>query len=158
MKFYKTTVQWMIVLGFLAFATDVRAADEANISKDGVAIHGYDPVAYFKQSKPVKGSGGYTASHNGVTYQFSSAANQELFESDPDKYAPAYGGWCSYGVRVGRKFDIDPKAWKIVDDRLYLQLDLGTQKVWDKDLKKNIDIADRLWPQIKSTPAKALGQ
>ena len=77
---------------------------------------------------------------------------------NPEKYAPAYGGWCSYGVRVGKKLNIDPNAWKIIDGRLYMQLDLGTQKVWYKDWMKNIEIADRLWPSIQSTPADALGK
>jgi len=140
------------------FATTAFAADEANTGGDGVAIHGYDPVAYFDPGKPVKGSATFTARHLDITYWFSSAENLATFNSNPVKYAPAYGGWCSYGVRVGKKFDIDPAAFKVVNGRLFMQLDLGTQMVWRKDLQKNIEIADRLWPRIASVPAKLLGE
>jgi YHS domain-containing protein len=146
------------VFTFGLTAATAFAADEANLNRQGVAIHGYDPVAYFDDARPVRGSESLSARHNGVAYRFSSQENLQKFTANPDKFAPAYGGWCSYGVRVGKKFDIDPNAWKIEGGRLFLQLDLGTQKVWDKDRIKNIEIADRLWPNIQSTSAEALGK
>jgi len=142
----------------LCISFGATADDEVNVGPDGVAIHGYDVVAYFDPGKAVKGKKAFSARHFGVTYRFSSAETLATFMKNPDKYLPAYGGWCSYGVRVGKKFDIDPSAWKIVDERLFLQLDHGTQKVWKNDLAKNIEIADRLWPKIQSTSAAALGQ
>ncbi len=145
-------------LAFMLFAGAAFAADEINVGPDGVAIHGYDPVAYFDPGYPKRGSESLSAPHNGAVYRFSSQESLRTFIRDPEKYVPAYGGWCSYGVRVGKKFDVDPNAWKIVDGRLYLQLDLGTQKVWYEDWMKNIEIADRLWPKISSTPAKILGE
>ena len=142
----------------LCLSFGAAADDEANIGPDSVAVHGYDVVAYFDPGKPVRGKQAFTARHFGVTYWFSSAENLATFTKNPDMYVPAYGGWCSYGVRVGKKFDIDPNAFKVVDGRLFMQLDFGTQKVWKRDLDKNIEIADRLWPKIQSTSAEVLGK
>lgn len=158
MSIYKSLGVLAVSIALVMFATSVRAADEANVNIDGVAIHGYDPVAYFDPGAPIKGKKKFSARHFGVTYWFASAENLATFLENPGMYIPAYGGWCSYGVRVGRKFDIDPNAFRVVDDRLFLQLDLGTQKVWKDDIRKNIEIADRLWPKIEATPAKVLGK
>lgn len=147
-----------IVLVFsVVTATGVSASEELNVNSDGVVIEGYDPVAYFLDNKSVKGKVSITAEFEGGTYLFANQKNKETFEASPAAYAPAYGGWCSYGVRVGKKFRVDPHAWQIVDNRLFLQLDQGTQKVWLKDQAKNIEIADRLWPNIRPLPADALG-
>lgn len=135
----------------------VQAAEELNVNADGAVIDGYDPVAYFLDKKAVKGKPSISVRFDGGTYFFANERNRETFEASPASYAPAYGGWCSYGVRVGKKFRIDPDAWKIVDNRLFMQLDQGTQKVWLKDQAKNIEIADRLWPRIRPLPADALG-
>lgn len=134
-----------------------HASEEFNANEDGIVIEGYDPVAYFLDQKAVKGKRSIAFEYKGATYLFANDDNRQTFETSPDVYVPAYGGWCSYGVRVGKKFKIDPNAWKIVDNRLFLQLDQGTQKVWLKDNEKNIEIADRLWPSLKSMPADALG-
>lgn len=134
-----------------------HASEEFNANEDGIVIEGYDPVAYFLDQKAVKGKNSISFDFMGATYLFASDENRQTFVASPEAYAPAYGGWCSYGVRVGKKFKIDPNAWKIVDNRLFLQLDQGTQKVWLKDQQKNIEIADRLWPNLKSMPADALG-
>lgn len=133
-----------------------QAADEMNVDGKGIMVKGYDVVAYFSEGVPVRGMPDYTADHDGGTYLFSSAENQKLFVADPSRYAPAYGGFCSYGVRVGKKFEIDPHAWKIVGDRLFLQLDRGTHKLWLEDMEKNISISDRIWPSIQTTPRKML--
>lgn len=139
-------------------STDARALDEINAGIKGYAIHGYDPVAYHRAGLPTKGLESFRATRDGVTYLFATAENRDAFVADPETYEPAYGGWCSYGVRVGRKFDIDPNAFRIVDGRLYLQLDMGTQKVWAEDTIRNIAIADRIWPSIRSIPAAQLGE
>lgn len=147
---------WAVALAL--YSSAVFAADEVNVGTAGIALHGYDPVTYFDPGQPARGSKSLSAGHDGAVYLFATRDNLKKFIREPDKYIPAYGGWCSYGVRVGRKFDVDPNAWKISDGKLYLQLDLGTQKVWDKDRLKNIEIADRLWPSILSTPAEILGK
>ncbi len=152
-----------LLIGLVMFSlgafvpTPANAEEENNLNQSGIAIHGYDPVAYFQLGKPTLGDSSFTAQYEGATFTFSTEANQSTFMSNPGHYAPAYGGWCSYGVRVGKKFDVDPNAWKIVDERLYLQLDQGTQLVWEKDLQTNIEVADRLWPNLKSVPVDILG-
>lgn len=133
------------------------ASGENNLGSGGVALHGYDTVAYHTAGKPMKGQARFQVEHGGARYLFVNKANHDAFAADPEKYAPAFGGWCSYGVRVGKKFDIDPHVWKIVNGRLFLQLDPGTQKVWLKDMERNIAIADRIWPSIMAVPAEVLG-
>lgn len=147
---------WGVLLLGLSLGTAGHAAEETNVTTDGVAMHGFDPVAYHRQNRPVKGKDQFAVPHDGATYWFASADNREAFLQAPDSYAPAYGGWCAYGVRVGRKFDTDPEAFRIVNGRLYLYLDLGTQKVWEEDVTRNIAIADRIWPSIQATPAEQL--
>lgn len=112
------------------------------------AALGYDVVAYQAQGGPVRGSGDDLAVYNGETFLFSSGKNRKLFEADPAKYAPAYGGYCAYGVSVGKKFVGDPEVWKIVDGRLYLNLNKDVQKTWQKDIPGNIVKAEEAWPTI----------
>lgn len=144
----------LFALGGPSFA----ASDAANVDAKGIAIHGYDPVGYFTAGNAIMGKPEFTARHFGVTYMFSSIENLKTFTRNPEKYTPSYGGWCAYGVRVGRKFDIDPNSFQIVNGRLFLQLNLGTQKIWNADLEKNIEIADRLWPKIQAIPADVLNK
>ncbi|WNJ99208.1 YHS domain-containing (seleno)protein [Thalassospiraceae bacterium LMO-JJ14] len=158
MSVLRTSRAWVMCLALCLTVVSVQADDEANVTPEGVAIHGYDPVAYFDPGVPVRGNASHSARHFGITYWFSSSENLSKFTQNPEKYTPSYGGWCSYGVRVGKKFDVDPNAFRVVDGRLFLQLDFGTQKLWKQDLAKNIDIADRLWPKIQSASAKALGE
>ena len=156
---FRIFVLFIVLIGVgLSFNHEAAAAEEYNLDQNGTVIHGYDPVAYFTVGTATQGNPRYAAQHDGVTFNFASEENMTTFMSDPAHYAPAYGGWCSYGVRVGKKFNTDPNAWKIVDERLYLQLDQGTQLIWAKDLEKNIEIADRLWPSLKPTPASILGK
>lgn len=140
-----------LALGLLALAPSdrVMAAAELNVGPDSLALKGYDPVAYFLADRPVPGNSRYELRHEGAVYRFATAGNLALFRSDPERFTPEYGGYCSYGVRLGRKFDVDPHAWRIVEGRLFLQLDQGTQVIWLKDLNRNISIADSVWPQIR---------
>ncbi|MGH0031372.1 MAG: YHS domain-containing (seleno)protein, partial [Myxococcota bacterium] len=87
------------------------------------ALQGYDVVSYFQGEKPLPGNGNHVATHDGVTYLFVNEANRSAFQADPERFVPAYGGYCAYGVAVGKKFVGDPNVWEIVDDRLYLNLD-----------------------------------
>jgi len=152
------TVIWALSAFLILFSVTItHAEDETNVDTSGIAIHGYDPVAYFESGKPVRGQPDYASAIGGVTYLFASSENQIAFEKEPTRYRPAYGGWCSYGVRVGRKYDTDPAAWTIVDGRLFLHLDLGTKKVWSIDRAKNIEVADRLWPTIRAASRQSLG-
>ena len=128
-------------------------ADELNTNQQGVMISGFDPVSYFTVGEPQQGSPDFAAEHEGATYWFTSAENLSLFEEDPVRYAPEYGGYCSYGVSIGQKFDVDPQAWSIQNGRLFLQLDPGTRVVWQEDEAENVRIADALWPTIQDLSA-----
>lgn len=112
-------------------------------------ISGYDPVAYFTEGKPERGSGYHVTVVDGVTYVFANAEHRKMFEANPQKYLPAYGGYCAYGMAVGKKFVADPEVWKIVQGKLYLNLDKGIQQKWDKDIPNYIKKADANWIEIK---------
>lgn len=116
----------------------------------GLAVHGFDVVAYFTEGKPVQGDANFAVVHKDATYRFASQANLDAFKADPAKYAPVYGGYCAYGVSVGAKFDGDPRYWKIVDGKLYLNLDAGIQQTWLKDVPGAIKQADANWPKLAS--------
>ena len=120
-----------------------------NYTHSTPGINGYDPVAYFTEGKPVKGYGWNVTEHDGVTYMFANKKNKKLFEADPEMYLPQYGGYCAYGVAVGKKFEIDPEVWKIENGKLYLNLDEGIQKKWNKDIPGYIQKADANWSEIK---------
>lgn len=146
-------------LGLIHAASPALAGPEVNTSTGlivangkpapGLAVHGYDVVAYFTQDKPVKGDARFAAVHGEATYRFSSQANLDAFAANPQKYVPAYGGFCAYGVSVNAKFDGNPENWKIVDGKLYLNLDSNIQQAWLKDVPGNIKKAEAIWPGIK---------
>jgi YHS domain-containing protein len=139
-----------------------ETADEVNVSKGGtlagpgLAAHGFDAVAYFTDGKAEIGSDSYAVAHAGGTYRFTSKAHLDQFKSDPDKYVPAYGGFCAYGAALGKKFDGDPRYWKIVGGKLYLNLNGDIQAEWSKDIPGNIAKADKNWARIHGTPAHRL--
>jgi len=112
-------------------------------------ISGFDPVSYFTDGAPQRGSGYHVADYNGVTYAFASAEHKDLFQANPSKYAPAYGGWCAYGLAVGKKFVADPTVWKIVNGTLYLNLDRDIQSKWKKDIPGYIKTGDANWTEIR---------
>ncbi len=146
----------------LAGSLPALAADEVNVTTGRtaagapLAMHGYDPVAFFTVAKPTEGSASHAVVHEGATYYFASRENQEAFESDPARYAPAYGGFCAFGVSVGKKFDGDPRFWTISGNRLYLNLDEEISKKFKKDVPGSIAKADGQWKQIQHQAAGAL--
>jgi len=117
-------------------------------SPDGVAIRGYDPVAYFRNGGPRLGKPDFTVRHGGATWRFADAENKALFEADPERYLPAYGGFCAYGTSRGYLVKIEPEAWSIVDGRLYLNYDLGVRKTWLARTKTYIARAEGNWPRL----------
>lgn len=123
-------------------------ADPINKDNHGVAIKGYDPVAYFTDSKPVKGSPEFSSSYMGATYQFSSAAHRDEFAKNPEKYAPQYGGYCAYGVSRNHTVSIDPEAWTVVEGKLYLNYSQSVKKTWSTAIPDNIKAADKNWPGL----------
>lgn len=132
------------------------AGVEVNADASGLALHGYDPVAYFELGQPTSGDPALSARHGGATYLFASAAHRDAFAAAPDRYAPQYGGFCALGTAMGKKLDGDPTLWRIVDGRLYLNVNAQAQEVWLRDVPGNIAKADAIWPTIKDRPADAL--
>ena len=114
----------------------------------GGAIRGYDPVAYFIESKPVQGKRAFSHKWKGATWYFASEKNRDLFRATPEKYAPRYGGYCAYAVSQGYIASIVPEAWKIVDGKLYLNFSLGVQQTWEQDIPGYIKSADQKWPRL----------
>jgi YHS domain-containing protein len=141
------------LVSILSFAQDGGALRKKHFNLDGgIAISGYDPVAYFTQNKAVKGKKDMAVYHQGVTYYFSSAANKDLFKSNPSKYEPEYGGWCAYAMgEKGEKVSIDPETFKIVNGKLYLfynRFFTNTLKDWNKNEAELKAKADANWPKI----------
>jgi YHS domain-containing protein len=156
----QTSLIALAVAGLLSTAAPAFAGPEVNTSTGiviadgkpapGLAVHGFDVVAYFTEGKPTKGDAKLAAVHGAATYRFASQSNLAAFNANPDKYVPAYGGFCAYGVSVNAKFDGNPENWKIVDGKLYLNLDSGIQQAWLKDVPGNIKKAEAIWPGIKN--------
>jgi len=126
-----------------------QAAGPVNVNAQGVAVQGYDPVAYFVIGKPVKGVPEFSASWNGATYWFANAAHLQTFQANPARFEPQYGGYCAFGVAQGAKPDIDPQAFSVVDGNLYLNLSPAIQKRWQADIPGYIQKATLNWLTLK---------
>lgn len=134
-------------------AGEQQPRDASKYREPQLAIDGYDPVAYFPEGggKPAKGKKELSLTHRGVTYRFANAANRDAFKASPDKYEPAYGGWCAYAMADDRRVEIDPKAFKITDGRLYLfyrDLFTDTRDPWNKDEAGLTAKADAAWKKF----------
>ena len=127
----------------------INAAQGMTLSGAPLAIHGYDPVAYFTEGRAMLGSAKHTAKHQNAAFRFVSEANKKTFEKSPGRYAPQFGGFCAFGVSVGSKFDGDPQIFKVVDDRLYFNLNPDIRSTWEKDIPGNIVKAENNWTRIK---------
>ena len=151
------SVQTLFLAAMAVFVAGVSTpAFAKDYTHSTPGISGYDLVAYFTDGKPMRGSGYQVSVFEGVTYAFASEEHKEMFEANPEKYVPAYGGYCAYGVAVGKKFVTDPKVWRIVDGTLYLNLDREIQRTWEKDVPGYIKKADVNWSEIKDKAASDL--
>ncbi len=150
MNFTTSRRSLLISLVCLSFAAASCAAGSVNVDKGGLAVHGYDPVAYFTDSKPVKGTAERSYAVDGATYLFANDENLAAFKADPAKYAPQYGGFCAYGVAQGFKPDVDPAAYKVVDGKLYLNLSPDVRSRWVKDIPGYIESANQNWKTLSS--------
>ncbi len=137
-----------LLIVVLLFAGIVLAASPINTDSNGVAMKGYDPVAYFTMDKPVKGNDNFEYEWKDVKWRFSNENHKKLFIEAPEKYAPRYGGYCAYGVAANALFDIKPEAWSIMDGKLYLNKNLDVRDTWKKDIPGNIRKADMNWPGV----------
>ena len=119
-------------------------------SSSGVAVNGYDVVSYFTELKPVKGSKDHSFQWKNAAWYFSSDKNLELFKSDPDKYAPQFGGYCAFGVAEDHTAPTKPDAWTIVDDKLYLNYNIDVRKMWREKQTEYIEQGNKNWPEVLS--------
>ena len=141
----------------LLFSFAAAHADQiSNFTKDGVAIAGADPVAYFTMNKSVIGSADFTTEWNGVAWRFASAENRDAFKAEPAKYAPQFGGYCATGTAFGKKIPIDPAVFKIVGGKLYLNSSKSSQGTFLNDTPGIIMKANDNWSKIENTPADKL--
>lgn len=122
--------------------------------KDGAALRGYDPIAYFTDGKPVKGSSAHRYEYKGSTFYFATAANQQRFARDPAKYAPQFGGFCALGTANGYKVSTQPDAFAVVDGKLYLNHDVKVLERWREDVPGNITKAENNWPEVSKSEQK----
>lgn len=145
----------------LSFAGAAFAGDQY-VDQTGYAASGYDVVAYFglaqnavgsSQPAGVPGNAAYTAEHNGAKFAFSSAENKAAFEANPEKYAPQFDGHCAYGVAKGGKVPGNPNLWRIVDDKLYLNITKNVVGFWEEDIPGNISLAGNNWASLEGESA-----
>lgn len=127
------------------------AADTASMkiyTKDGVAIRGADPVAYFTENAYVQGDAAHAAEWAGEVWHFSSAENKDKFVANPTAYAPEFGGYCAYAAAKGGLADGDPEAWTIHNGKLYLNFNKTVRTIWLEDTDANIALAEANWPEL----------
>lgn len=145
-----------------AFAAPALAADEYNtvpgltVAGAPLGLHGVDPVAFVEIGNRIDGSAKYTAVHEGVAYYFASQDNMNAFKRSPAKYTPAYGGFCAFGVAVGKKFDGDPKYADVNNGKLYVFVNEDVFRSYQKDKAGTIEKAEKNWPKIQSKAAREL--
>ena len=123
--------------------------DPINTSPSELAIEGFDPVAYFTEGKAVMGYSEFRHVWMGAIWQFSNDRYREMFVKHPVNYSPQYGGYCAYGISLGKIFGGDPRLWTIVEGKLYLNLNHEVAEIWTQDIQSYIDKADIQWPKLK---------
>lgn len=139
----------LVVLAILALATAPALAKElVNTDDQGLALEGYDPVAFHIQQAAVMGDGGITSSFRGATYRFASTEHKDLFDTAPEKYVPAYGGFCAMGVAMGQLYRVEINTWQIVDGRLILNKNRDVREMFDGNREANLARADANWPKL----------
>ncbi len=147
-----------------ALFTAPAFAGEQFVDTTGFAVSGYDVVSYFSldqvpvgqsQTAPLPGKADITAEYNGATFAFATEANRDAFAADPAKYAPQYDGHCAYGVSKGGKVPGNPTLWRIVDDKLYLNITKTVVGFWEEDIPGNLDLAENNWVSIEPSPASS---
>ncbi len=141
-------------VAFSGLVFPAPAMGQVIYSAQGYAIRGYDPVAYFTRGQAVKGKSDHQSRYEGAVWLFSTAKNKAVFDANPKKYAPQYGGYCAWAVGQGYTASIDPRAWKIVDHKLYLNYSKSVQDTWSRNTRMNISNGDANWPRIRAALAE----
>ena len=143
-----------LALAAILAASTAAAGERINKDADDLAILGYDTVAYFTDERPVKGSPDFEYVWQDARWQFTSAEHRTLFATDPDRYAPQFGGFCAGGVALGRLAPIDPEAWLIVDGRLYLHYDKEARDDTAAAPEPRIAAAAERWEALGKSPTR----
>lgn len=137
----------------VSFAVLAPASEVVNLDKNGVALQGYDPVGYFTDGKPVKGLPEFTADYKGAKYQFASADHRDMFQKDPSKYEPQFGGFCGYAASINKLATIEVDYFQVLNGRLILQHNKKAWDLWHKDVEGNLKKADGNWPTLSQQKA-----
>jgi YHS domain-containing protein len=145
-----------VIVATLALPLFAQTATKTlvNVDSSGVAIQGYDPVAFFTDNKPVKGDQKFLLKHDGAIYFFASKEHKDLFKADPAKYTPEFGGYCAYGVSRNKLVEIDVDAFQIVDGKLLLQYSKGVRDDFNEDAKGNLAKANANWTGLVAKKGK----
>lgn len=140
-----------LIIAALAIFTYLTASAQKSevFISGGKAIKGYDPVAFFNQSKAVKGADSLSYQWNNATWLFASTEDLNAFKAAPEKYAPQYGGYCAYGTADGHKAPTQTETWTVVNDKLYFNYNSKVKEMWMKDQPALIIKADQKWPEVK---------
>lgn len=138
----------IILFGCTIVSTAFAAEPVSTSTFSDVAVSGYDPVAYFTDGKPVKGSKEFSTRWNGAEWHFASSAHRDAFIAEPARYAPEFGGYCAWAVAQGKTAPSDPTAWKLVGGKLYLNYDHDVARQWEQDVAGNISKANANWPSV----------
>src|SRR5215468_4581365 len=149
-KAYQMKRLFLLLALIAAIPAFAQTKTLANVDRNGLALLGYDPVAFFTQSRPVKGLAQFESTYNGARYLFVSAEDKALFDANPATYEPQFGGFCAYGASQGHTAPIKIEAWQIVNSRLLMQYDLGVKKDFNKDQQGNLQKADGNWRQERT--------
>ena len=136
----------------LPFSLSFDGDGPINVTEGGIALKGYDVVAYHTEEQPVEGSIDFETEYEGAVFRFSSEENRQRFEESPERYLPAYGGFCALGVANGYKDDMHPAAFVIVDGRLYFNLDPHINDYWRLGKETFIARGDENWPELANAP------
>ena len=154
LKFRRANTAVSLLALFLLLAGPLHAGvpgstSPINVDAQGLALRGYDPVAYFEDGKPTPGEEKLSASYAGARYLFASESHRKLFLENPKKYIPEYGGFCAVGTSFGEKVDVDPETGTIVSGKLYLNNGSKAQEIFDHDTRSTISRANEKWPTVK---------
>ncbi len=158
----KTKLKTALFAAATLFCTQLFAADENNTvpgltaAGSPLGLHGVDPVAFIQLENRIQGTAAFTSVHDGVAYYFASEGTQKTFEQSPDRYVPQNGGFCTYGVSVGKKFDGNPQYGAVVGGKLYVFLNEDIYRAFDADRKGTIKKAEVNWKRIRTVAATDL--
>ena len=144
-----------ILIAFALLSASAFAGDLVNVSgATKTAVSGYDPVAFFTDSRPVHGLPSISTEYKGATYLFATENHKKLFTATPERYLPQYGGFCAYGVGRGKLVEVDINTWQVRDGKLYLNLNPDILKKFNADIEGNLAKADKNWPALVKKNAK----